>query len=434
MPRQPGRAQAIARDVERRIRAGELGAGERLPTVRAMAGELGVDPGTAAAAYRLLRERGFVISDGRRGTRVAARLEPRPPRPQRLASGLRDLASSGVDPALLPDVSRALARVAERRPDVTRYEENAKLDALVAFAEGELAHAGVDSDALAFVGGTLDGFERVLQAHLRPGDRVGVEDPAFPRMLDLLHALNLEPVPIAIDDDGPDPDQLERALAQGLDALVLTPHGQNPFGASLTDDRASALRRALRSHDLLLVEDAHGWEAGRRPPTLVGDKQRWAVIRSVSRLLGSDLRVAFVAGDHQTIGRVEARQAVTTSWVSRLLQEVVADLLGSAEVRTQLRTAAKVTDDRRVALLAALDRRGVRAHGRSGLHAWIPVREEAFALRHLLEDGYAVLAGERFRLRTPSAIRVTAANLRPDDVEPLADAIADAATGRSLIS
>jgi DNA-binding transcriptional MocR family regulator len=434
MPRQPGRAQAIARDVERRIRAGELGAGERLPTVRAMAGELGVDPGTAAAAYRLLRERGFVISDGRRGTRVAARLEPRPPRPQRLASGLRDLASSGVDPALLPDVSRALARVAERRPDVTRYEENAKLDALVAFAEGELAHAGVDSDALAFVGGTLDGFERVLQAHLRPGDRVGVEDPAFPRMLDLLHALNLEPVPIAIDDDGPDPDQLERALAQGLDALVLTPHGQNPFGASLTDDRASALRRALRSHDLLLVEDAYGWEAGRRPPTLVGDKQRWAVIRSVSRLLGSDLRVAFVAGDHQTIGRVEARQAVTTSWVSRLLQEVVADLLGSAEVRTQLRTAAKVTDDRRVALLAALDRRGVRAHGRSGLHAWIPVREEAFALRHLLEDGYAVLAGERFRLRTPSAIRVTAANLRPDDVEPLADAIADAATGRSLIS
>jgi DNA-binding transcriptional MocR family regulator len=434
MPRQPGRAQAIARDVERRIRAGELGAGERLPTVRAMAGELGVDPGTAAAAYRLLRERGFVISDGRRGTRVAAQLEPRPPRPQRLAPGLRDLASSGVDPALLPDVSRALARVAERRPDVTDYEENAKLDALVAYAEGELADAGIASAALAFVGGTLDGFERVLQAHLRPGDRVGVEDPAFPRMLDLLHALNLEPVPIAIDDEGPDPDQLERALAQGLDALALTPHGQNPFGASLSDDRASALGSLLRSRDLLLIEDAHGWEVGRRQTTLVGDQRRWAVIRSMSRLLGPDLRVAFVAGDRQTIGRVEARQAVTTSWVSRLLQEVVADLLGRAAVRRQLQAAAKATDDRRVALLTALDRRGVRAHGRSGLHAWIGVREETFAVRHLLEHGYAVLAGERFRLRTPPAVRVTTAGLRPDEVDPLADALADAATGRSLIN
>src|SRR6185503_17491632 len=99
-------------------------------------------------------------------------LEPRPPRPQPLAPGLRDLASSGVDPALLPDVSRALARVAERRPDVTHYEENAKLEALVAYAEGELADAGIASAALAFVGGALDGLERVLQAHLRPGDRV----------------------------------------------------------------------------------------------------------------------------------------------------------------------------------------------------------------------------------------------------------------------
>jgi DNA-binding transcriptional MocR family regulator len=45
----------------------------------------------------------------------------------------------------------------------------------------------------------------------------------------------------------------------------------------------------------------------------------------VTRLLGSDIRLAFVAGDGETIGRVDARQAVTTSWVSRLLQEVVAE-------------------------------------------------------------------------------------------------------------
>jgi DNA-binding transcriptional MocR family regulator len=429
-----GRAQAIAHGVESRIRSGELAAGDRLPAVRALAAELGVDPGTAAAAYRLLRDRGFVIGDGRRGTRVAARLEPRPGRALQLPAGVRDLASGVVDPALVPGVGRALARVAERRPDLARYEENAKLDALAAWARDEFGRAGVDASALSFVGGTLDGIERVLQAQLRPGDRVGVEDPAFPRLLDLLRALNLRAVPVAIDDRGPEPEHLERALRGGLDALVVTPSGQNPFGASLDQERASALRALLGPHDVFVVEDAHGWEVERRPATLTDGERRHAVIRSLSRLLGADVRLAFVAGDGATIARVEARQAVTTSWVSRLLQDVVAEVLADPEVEPQLVRAAAETNARREALLAALRERGVPAHGRSGLHAWIPVREEGFAVARLLDAGYAVLAGERFRLRTPPAVRVTTAALLPAEAGPLADVLADAATGRSLIS
>ena len=427
-----GRAQAIALDLEGRIRSGALGAGERLPTVRAMAGDLGVDPGTAAAAYRLLRERGFVISDGRRGTRVAAQPEPRPSSVSEVPAGVRDLASGIIDPVLVPEVGRALRGVAARRPDVTRYEENAKLDSLVAYARAEFGRAGVDASALSFAGGALDGLERVLQARLRPGDRVGVEDPAFPRLLELLQALNLQAVPIAIDDDGPVPDEVERALARGLDAVVVTPHGQNPFGASLSEERAATLRGLIAAHELLLVEDAHGWEVGHRASTLTTGRRHWAVIRSLSRLLGSDVRLAFVAGDEQTIGRVEARQALTTSWVSRLLQEIVAEMLTGADA--ELRRAATETNRRRQALLAALEHRGIRAHGRSGMHGWIPVREEGFAVRRALDAGYAVLAGERFRLRTPPAVRVTTALLPPAEVEAVADAIAEAATGRSLIS
>jgi DNA-binding transcriptional MocR family regulator len=430
----PRRAQAIALDIERRIRSGALSAGDRLPAVRALATELGVDPGTTAAAYRRLRERGFVISDGRRGTRVAAQLEPRPARAAQVPEGVLDLASGVAGPRLGAQVGRALERVAAGRPDVARYEENAKLDRLVAHAEAEFARAGVDAAAMSFVGGTLDGLERVLQAHLRPGDRVGVEDPAFARQLDLLQALNLEAVPIAIDDEGPDPARLDRALSGGLDALIFTPHGQNPFGASLSEQRARALRRLLAPRELLLVEDAHGWDPDRAPSTLVGGRPRWAVIRSLSRLLGSDVRLAFVAGDGETVARVEARQAVTTSWVSRLLQEVVAELLDDAGVRRRLRRSVAETDERRVALLAALERRGVRAHGRSGAHTWVPVREEGFAVRDLLEAGYAVRGGERFRLRSGPAVRVTAAALPLAEVEPFADAAAEAATGRSLIS
>jgi DNA-binding transcriptional MocR family regulator len=117
-----------------------------------------------------------------------------------------------------------------------------------------------------------------------------------------------------------------------------------------------------------------------------------------------------------------------------LLQEVAAEMLSSTEVFANLRHAALETNARRGALLSALAERGVRAHGISGLHVWIPVREEMFAVRHLLDARYAVLAGERFRLRTPPAIRVTTAQVLPREAERLADVIAEAALGRSSIS
>jgi DNA-binding transcriptional MocR family regulator len=113
---------------------------------------------------------------------------------------------------------------------------------------------------------------------------------------------------------------------------------------------------------------------------------------------------------------------------------LAAALLTGAGVRAQLRRMAAETDKRRAALQAALERRGVPAHCRSGLHAWIPVREEGFAVAHLLDAGYAVLAGERFRLRTPPAVRVTTARLPVTQAEQLASALAEAAMGRSLIS
>jgi len=53
------------------IDAGELAPGDRLPTVRGLAGELGVAPNTVARAYRELESDGVVETRGRHGTRVA---------------------------------------------------------------------------------------------------------------------------------------------------------------------------------------------------------------------------------------------------------------------------------------------------------------------------------------------------------------------------
>src|SRR5215470_14008406 len=104
-------AATIAGRIEGLIAAGQLRPGERLPAVRALAAELGVSPATVAAGYRGLRDRGLITPDGRHGTAVAAQppLRVRPARS--LPPGVRDLASGNPDPAVLPPMGAALARI-----------------------------------------------------------------------------------------------------------------------------------------------------------------------------------------------------------------------------------------------------------------------------------------------------------------------------------
>lgn len=53
------------------IRSGQLGDGERLPTVRQTARDFGVAQATAAKAYRALEQEGLVVTRTAAGTRVA---------------------------------------------------------------------------------------------------------------------------------------------------------------------------------------------------------------------------------------------------------------------------------------------------------------------------------------------------------------------------
>lgn len=64
--------EQLRSQVARRAAAGELAPGTRLPTVRALAAELGLAVNTVARAYRELEADGVVVTEGRRGTFVAA--------------------------------------------------------------------------------------------------------------------------------------------------------------------------------------------------------------------------------------------------------------------------------------------------------------------------------------------------------------------------
>ncbi|WP_154587132.1 aminotransferase class I/II-fold pyridoxal phosphate-dependent enzyme, partial [Bordetella pertussis] len=113
----------------------------------------------------------------------------------------------------------------------------------------------------------------------------------------------------------------------GAQAVLLTPRAQNPTGASLTRARARALRQVLQRYPhVMVIADDHFAHLSASPyhSPIPAAALRWALVRSVSKALGPDLRLAFVASDPDTSRRLRLRLASGTTWVSHLLQDVVA--------------------------------------------------------------------------------------------------------------
>ena len=431
-------AESIAANVEEAISGGALPPGHALPPIRELAGQLGVNANTVAAAYRLLRDRGAVETAGRRGTRVRHRpaTTPRSLLGLDVPAGARDLSTGNPNPALLPIADARFPQACPGAPLL--YGQAPMSPELIDHARATLAADGVPAEHLAVTSGALDGIERALSAHLRPGDRVIVEDPGWANLLDLIAALGLSAEPVRVDDDGPLVADMARALGRGARALIVTTRAQNPTGAALSAERADALRGLLagRPDDLLLVEDDHcAGISGAPLHTLAGSTSHWAFVRSASKAYGPDLRLAVMAGDHRTVERVHGRLRLGPGWVSHLLQGLAVSLWADDAAARLIAKAEDGYTGNRVRLCAALAERGLPAHGRSGLNVWIPVPDETVAITRMLTAGWAAAPGTRFRIRTGPGIRVTVADLTESEIDPLADAAAEAvlSTGRRYV-
>src|SRR6185437_13412757 len=266
---------------------------------------------------------------------------------------------------------------------------------------------GVRGGSLCVVSGALDGIERVLDAHLRPGDRVAVENPGYAALFDLLRARGLAFEAVGVDERGMRPTELRFALARGARAAIVTPRGQNPTGAAFDGPRAHELRDVLGEFPhVLAIEDDHlGLLAGRRVHSALARSERWAATRSVAKALGPDLRLAILVGDPLTVARVQGRLEFGPGWVSHILQRLVVALFARAR---------RTYDERRRRLLRELAARGVAATGASGLNVWIPVDDETAVVAGLLQRGWVVAPGEAYRLPgSAPAVRVTIATLLP---------------------
>lgn len=406
--------------------------GHKLPTVRTLASELGVNPNTVSAAYKQLRDAGIIQTDGRRGSFVPEKIAHTY---QELAipANLVDLASGNIDRRLLPEINPDMLANYHLATDVGHIGNH---PALLAFIRQWLQqHCQIQAEPLLFFG-SLDIIERALTQRCLPGAKVLIEDPCWPPAIALLNNLRLHAVPLPLDAEGakiPDTATLESASA-----VILTARAHSPTGISYSANRWQQWQRALSRHSALLIIDDH-WGALSRHPFhgMAGFSNEWIYSTSTSKFLGTDFRIAIAAGASPILEAMKTRFTLGPRWISKLLQHLALHIWQNLD-SDGLNHIADSYTQRRQALLQALACHNIRPpyqpqHG-EGMHIWLPVPNEAHIIQALAAKGWAVQSGVPISLSKQPAIRITVSNLNMEDCQTLADDIAEAlgSSGRTI--
>ena len=425
-------ARRIAAVIGRMISAGTLEIGTRLPTVRELSRRLGVSPTTVSEAWRSLANVGAIETRGRNGTYVRRPTGPGGPRRYRQVTEgpghfALDLSSGTPDPLLLPDLAPIVARVG-RQSLTSSYLERPVLPELAAEIESTWPFPPA---ALTVVDGALDALDRVASEVLRLGDRVIVEHPTFPPILDLLDRLDCEAVGVDVDDEGLIIDQLRVAVGADANgdrhrapvALFLQPRAQNPAGIAMSARRAKAIAGALAHTNTIVIEDDHANDISSAPLVSVGRwlPDRTVHIRSYSKSHGPDLRLAAVGGAGDVVTAVANRRLLGPGWSSRILQAVLLELLRDPATASTMAQARAAYTARRSRVTEILTRHSVTVTGTDGINLWVAVEDERSAVVGLAARGIGVAPGGPFLVRPDTDhIRVTV-GLLADDAQ-LADA------------
>ena len=423
-------ARGIAAAVGRMITAGDLAVDDRLPTVRELAASLGVSPTTVSEAWQSLASVGAIDARGRQGTFVRRPTGPASPRRyRRVTEGpgrfALDLSSGTPDPELLPDLGPVIARVS-RQSLTSSYLDHPVLPDLEARLRADWPFV---PEELTVVDGAMDALDRVASVIIRLGDRVVVEQSAFPPLLDLLDLLGAEVIGVPLDADGMRVEPLAEALALGVRAVFLQPRAHNPTGITTTARRAKQLAAALAKSDAIVVEDDHSGDIASGALVSMGPHLpgRTVHVRSYSKSHGPDLRLAAVGGAGDVVSAVANRRLLGPGWSSRILQAVLLEMLDHTPTIDAILAARDVYAARRTAVTDVLADKGVGFTGTDGINLWMQVSDERSSLITLAAQGIGAAPGEPFMVEPGApSLRVTV-GLIDDDAAAVATMLAGAA-------
>jgi GntR family transcriptional regulator / MocR family aminotransferase len=355
------------------IRTQRLAAGERLPSSRELARELGVSRGLVQECYAQLLAEGFLSARGGSGTRVAAG-----------AAGAAGAAHVGASSIAAPTRSAARAKIDFRlgSPDLTAFPRQDWMWAIReairdapsdAFGYGDprgsrrlrevlaaylrrVRGAVADPELIVICAGFAQGISLVLRALLRAGvRRVAFEDPGHPDERVTAGHWGVDTTTVAVDDRGIDVDALAASGARGV---LLTPAHQSPTGVVLAPDRRQALVEWADAAGGTMIEDDYDSEFryDREP---VGALQglaphRVALIGTVSKSLSPALRLGWIVCPPALLADLTEEKLRDDRGSPGLDQLALATLIESGRYDKHLRRMRGVYGARRAALIDAL--------------------------------------------------------------------------------
>ncbi len=424
---------ALTRALREAIRAGELPPGTQLPTVRDLAWDLHVTPGTVSRAYQLATQEGLLAATVGRGTFVAARA-PRLGPTQSLFLE-RDLKSEpwlvDMRSPQLPDVgqgaafSAALHRIGDGLDvawaDYPSQRGEAPLRAEIVSWLSDRVLGPVTAEDVALTHGGQNGLLLVFLCCLR-GDRpvILTEDLAYPGIRHAARLARAEVVGIEIDGEGMVPDALEAACRRhGAQILVLTPEAQNPTATRMGVERRARIAEIARRYDLQIIEDDCYSVAESDLPAIraIAPERTWYV-GSLSKSISAALRFGYVVcpTGMGEAGRLTAQHGFFA--LARPVSDLVLDLMQSGAAQELRRGVAAEFSVRLQRLVNGLGRFDV--NWQPGLpFVWVRLpsgwRASTFARTAEAEgvllrqaDEYALIHG-----RAPHALRIAVAGAIP---------------------
>jgi 2-aminoadipate transaminase len=307
-----------------------------------------------------------------------------------------------LDAELLADCARAAI---QRDPAVLAYGPGGGYAPLRGWLG---ARHEVDPERVILTNGGLQGFVFYAEELLaeRPG-RVLVEAPTYDRPLKILARLGAESVPVAMDEEGLDPDSLARELEAGETSFLYTiPTFQNPSGRTLSTERRRRVVELAREHELPVLEDdpygrvryegdalpsLHELEGG----TLV------TYASSFSKTVAPGVRVGWFVAPAELAARIEARAVATYISPPFLTQATVFELIDRRSFEPNLERIRGLLKTRRDAMRAALEREldgaATWSEPAGGYFLWVDLPTDAAALLQRAEEaGVTFVKGSDF--------------------------------------
>lgn len=383
-------ATQIATQIRELLSGGALATGDRLPSTRAVAADVGVSRGVLEVAYDQLLAEGWLSARTGSGTFVAT-TAPRPAHHPARSSARRPIESLPARPPIRLDTgtpwidprhrvwwARAWRAVADATPPTAYPEPHGLPELRTAIADYAARTRGITCtpDQVMVTNGTTDGLRHLLGV-LPPGT-VAVEDPGYRAAATTVTASRHRRHDIPVDEQGA--NLAAHPVPHDLRAAYVTPAHQHPTGATMSAQRRVDLLAVCRPHGALVLEDDYDshfrYDVAPLPALASLDQDAVVHLGTASKVVMPGLRLGWVIASVSLLGQMAARRAATHDLTPWPVQHAFLHMLRDGYVDRLVRSARMVYAARGRRVASALAPFGQVTTPVAGMYLTVTLPEE----------------------------------------------------------